>query len=574
MIETVLEPSAGTGNLVKAVADKFSVSSTYHDTVEVDCIEIDPQLRIALLNLFGEEYKDNISRRLTELDKKQTYDWSTRTRAKLSDVEALEETLLKIERRSLNSVNVRAVHDDFLTFDSRKHYDLIVMNPPFANGDAHLLKALSLAEPYGGTIRCLLNAETLRNPCTNRRMALVHKLTELDAEISYLTEAFMDADRKTDVEVALIKIAVPQPKYENDPQSLFNQMKVASHIEEPECEPTDLAVHDFLQQIIARFNLEVDAGLRLIREYRAMRPYILSSVKKDAYCNYPILKLSVGDNTIMSASCNKYVEMVRRKYWEALFSNEQFVGKLTSNLREKYMGIVSEMKHYDFTMFNIQKVLLEMNAEMSQGVVDTILSLFETLTVKHTWYPECEKNVHYYSGWKHNKAHFINKKVIIPCYGLFYDWKSNEAFRVHDAHKLLTDIEKALNYLDGNMSAEVNLFKTLAHAAAMGQTKNISCKFFDVTFYKKGTVHIKFTNQELIDRFNIFCARQKAWLPPCYGQTHYNDLTEEEKAVVDSFHGDDTTGSGEKAYEQVVAKAAYYLAPPNQETVMLPGCVA
>lgn len=66
-------------------------------------------------------------------------------------------------------------------------------------------------------------------------------------------------------------------------------------------------------------------------------------------------------------------------------------------------------------------------------------------------------------------------------------------------------------------------------------TKNIPCKFFDVTFYKKGTVHIVFKCPELIDRFNIYAAQQRGWLPPCYGKKKYKDMDEEEKAVIDSF---------------------------------------
>lgn len=38
-----------------------------------------------------------------------------------------------------------------------------------------------------------------------------------------------------------------------------------------------------------------------------------------------------------------------------------------------------------------------------------------------------------------------------------------------------------------------------------------------------------------------------------------------EQAVVDSFHGDDSKGSGEKAYTEVMAKADFYLAEPTQK---------
>jgi hypothetical protein len=38
-----------------------------------------------------------------------------------------------------------------------------------------------------------------------------------------------------------------------------------------------------------------------------------------------------------------------------------------------------------------------------------------------------------------------------------------------------------------------------------------------------------------------------------------------EQMVVDSFHGDNTKGSGAKAYAEVMANAAFYLAEPTQK---------
>lgn len=578
-VKSVLEPSAGKGNLVSAIAGKHAIRRWDNPAIDIDCVEFDPALRGILTDQFSERYEKVLSDRLSELDKKKEYDYELRKRKELSQEEKAEEIMLQEEIRKLKAVNVRIVHDDFLSFETRKSYDLIVMNPPFSDGDSHLLKAISLVEPHGGKIRCLLNAQTLRNPCTSRRKLLMQKLEEYRAEISYETGAFADAERPTGVEVAIIKIDIPVPKYENDPQSLYNQLKAAASIPESDPEVTDLSIGDFLQSIVAQFNFEVDAGLRLIREYRAMRPYLLASLSKDVSYNYPTLNLCVGDTGSYSSDrglpdSNRYVELVRNKYWRALFSNEKFIGKLTSNLREKYFNMVGELIHYDFSMFNIQRILAEMNAEMSQGVVDTILDLFEKLTVNHSWYPECSKNIHYFNGWKTNKAHRINKKVILPVYGLFYDYARSEAFRAYEAYKVLGDIEKALNYLDGNMTAEVSLEWILNTAAQSGQTKNISCKFFDVTFYKKGTCHITFTNMELLDRFNIYCARQRGWLPPNYGSTRYGNMTEEERTVVDSFHGDDTPGTGEKAYTKVCDRASYYLAPANQQKLALNGMPA
>lgn len=574
-VQDVLEPSAGKGNLVDAIAESCYTKKMYSDrTISIDCIEIDPYLRTAITDSFGDAAYEAINARIKQIEDSREFDKEKYEYKPLPESKKMELSVLEHLRRKHRAVDVRIVHDDFRTFNSPKHYDLIVMNPPFSEGDAHLLKAIAMTERWGGQIRCILNAETLRNPYTNRRQMLVQKLKTLGAGIEYREGEFLAAERSTDVEIAIVKLDIPAPDFGSDPESLYNKLK-ASAMSEEEADPdaTELTISDKLQQIVSMFKFECDAGLRLIREYKAMQPYILDSFDPGNKYKDPILSLTVGKDSSYSRnslSVNNFLRAVRRKYWREFFRREEFVGKLTSNLQEKYRDMVSELTNYDFSLFNLQKVLAEMNAEMSQGVIDTILGLAETLTVKHSWYPECDGNIHYFNGWATNKAHMINKKVIVPVHGIFdvYSWQQ-EAFRTNTAYSFLSDIEKALNYLDGNMTSEVNLAHILDSAARNRQTKNIQCKFFDVTFYKKGTVHIKFTCPELIDRFNIFCARQRGWLPPNYGRTKYADMTPEEKAVVDSFHGDNTAGSGEKAYDAVVARSDYFLAPPNHERISL-----
>lgn len=571
-VETVLEPQAGKGNIVRAAIEKYTVLHGYRERqLNVDCVEIDPYLRSILQYEFCGQRKSELNERLRQLEKKKEYNCETRSYGELTTAEKIEHRELSRERDMLNRLALHIVHDDFHTFQSRKHYDLVAMNPPFADGDAHLLKAIEIQRRSGGMIRCILNAETIRNPYTNRRRFLARILTELEAEIEYVDGAFSDGERRTDVEVALIKINIPSPKRES---TIFDRLRRAAEVDEPtSSDVTEMTVADFMGQIVSRFNVEVDAGIELIREYEAMQPYILESFEASNY-NYPTMTLCIGEPGRLSRgsvpSINEYLRLVRTKYWEALFSNKEFVGKLTSNLREEYMKKVSAMADFDFTLFNIQQIAEQMNAEMGKGIQETIVALFDKLTQEHSWYPECAKNIHYYNGWKTNKVHKINSKVIIPTYGMFssYSW-SKDTFEVYQAECTISDIEKVFDYLDGNETASVDLHGVLLRACEAGQTRNIPCKYFDVTLYKKGTMHIKFRNQALVDRFNIYCCRKKNWLPPSYGKTAYKDLTAEERTVVDGFHGDGSQGAGEADYQVVVAKAAYYLAEPTKEMPML-----
>lgn len=82
-------------------------------------------------------------------------------------------------------------------------------------------------------------------------------------------------------------------------------------------------------------------------------------------------------------------------------------------------------------------------------------------------------------------------------------------------------------------------------------------------------MHLKFNNQRLVDRFNIYCCQRKGWLPPSYGKASYTDLDAESKAVVDSFDGNGKEGSGADRYNQVIREASYFLAEPTRKVLAL-----
>lgn len=507
-VETVLEPSAGKGDLINNINKVSKNALRYrHRELDVDCIEIDQNLQHILR---GKGY--------------------------------------------------RVIFDDFLSYSGYKKYDLIIMNPPFDEGDKHLLKALEM-QKKGGQIVCLLNAETLRNPYTIYRKTLLEKLKDYGATITYINNGFGKAQRKTNVEIAMIYVNVPSAK--NEQSDIYEYMEKAVEQEQlKETVPKELAIADFLGDLITRYNIEVRTGLELIRQYQAAQPYLLAGIgEQSSSC---ILTLSVGTdrNVLQKCDINEFLIKIRFKYWEHLLIHSNFLDKLTTNLREQYYGMVRDMQNYEFCMFNINTIITRMNAEMVQGVKDTVLSVFEKLTQEHSWYPECKNNIHFYSGWKTNKAHKVGKKVIVPTYGVFSAW--NGEFDSRKAYDVLTDIEKSLNYLDGDVTAEVDLWRTIEGAKTQGQTKNIECKYFFATFYKKGTVHLKFKDMRIIDTLNIYAGRCKSWLPPSYGNIKYNDLSEEEKAVINDFQG-------KESYENVMANKQQYLyEPQSQMSLALP----
>ena len=550
-VKTVLEPSSGKGDIVRGVLER---GNEYRE-IDVDCIEIDPNLRGILNYTFGNQRKREVNKRLDALNSKSYYSHEARERMDgLTPNERTELRDLLTERRLLNKGSVHVIHDDFLTYLGYKRYDLIIMNPPFANGEKHLLKALEI-QRHGGTIICLINGETIRNAYSRQRKELVDKLTNYGAAISFINNGFMNAERKTDVEIALIKVNIPREVRESE---IFEGMRKAKHERIEAGEVTDLVAGDWLDQSLTTYQVEIESTLKFIQMYQELYPYMNRSFD-DSFRGSAILSLTVGtdSNHLQECDVNEYLKRVRLKYWRALFERDEFTGKFTSKLREKYRELIEELGDYDFTRFNIQKIFIEMNAEMIDGVKGTIMGLFDKLSQDHSLH-EGSGNVHYFDGWKTNKAHKVNKKVIIPAYGIVGDYSWSKVFDRSNAYNLLSDLEKAFNYLDGGITTDVNLGDVLDAALKNGQRSKIQCKYFEVDMYKKGTVHIRFSNMELLNKLNIYAARSRNWLPPNYGKVHYDKMSIEEQSVVDSFQG-------KAAYAETVARCAYYLAEPTRE---------
>lgn len=499
IISSVLEPSAGKGNIVDRIAEKFKYAHSYGYNKEaiwdIDTIEIDENLQYIL-----------------------------------------------------QGKNYRIVHNDFLTYNSYKKYDAIIMNPPFSNGDKHLLKAIEMQE-NGGIIVCLLNAETLKNPCSNTRIDLIQKLEKYNAKIEYIQNAFVDAERSTYVEIALIKIDIP--KAENNSIILDELKKEERHKTDSEYNNYNLINADFIKGIVEQYNFEIKAGLKLISEWNALKLNMFKGCELTIICNKDINDRYKDSSKDLH---NSYIKDVRSKYWKALFESDKFMGLFTSNLRNEYLNKVKELCDYDFSVYNIYTIRVQLNKHMLKSMEDTILKLFEEFSHKHSWYNETSGNIHYYNGWKTNKAYKINKKIIIPLNGfrdLQYSWGKFEPTNYNVINKL-TDVEKVFNYLDSGRTEEMNLQECLKFAEGYGETKKIETKYFLLTFYKKGTCHIEFKDLDLLQKFNLFGFQRFGWLPPSYGKAQYKDMTAEEKHVIDEFEG-------KESYNKVMSNKDYFI---------------
>ena len=157
--KTVLEPSAGSGNLIRECLNRGAA--------EVLWCEKEPQLRSIVNGIPG---------------------------------------------RHLGG----CLHEDFLQVppEAVSHIDLIVMNPPFSGDEVHILHAWEIAPP-GCEIVALCNWNTCEG--TYRRLQLqLSNLVEAYGSKENLGEVFSTAERPTRVSVGLVRLTKPGQRVSAD----------------------------------------------------------------------------------------------------------------------------------------------------------------------------------------------------------------------------------------------------------------------------------------------------------------------------------------------------------------------
>ena len=213
-VQFALEPSAGKGDLAMGIRNRMKQEKK---PFQLDCVEIDPDLRAVLR-----------------------------------------------ER------GFAVVENDFLKWDAQTRYDVIVMNPPFRDGDKHLMHALELMK-HGGQIVCLLNESTIRNAESPLRRSMVKLLAEYQTTIESVSGAFMDAERKTDVDVALVYVDIPK---EAEKEIGLDDMREAADVPESETECNELVDADFFKAIVQRYQMEARIGLKMIDSFQSLNRFV------------------------------------------------------------------------------------------------------------------------------------------------------------------------------------------------------------------------------------------------------------------------------------------------------------
>jgi len=435
--------------------------------------------------------------------------------------------------QSILKEKCQLIGHDFLTFNGPDKYDLIIANPPFDKGAEHLLKAIDIM--YSGEIVFLLNAETLKNPYSKIRKVLKEKLNKLNANIEFIKHPFLFAERKTKVEIALVYIKIER-KIEDDLFDGTNNKDINVYLG-AEPEQKEITQKDSIRNQVADYERTLKIGtetlLNFYKNYYHISPFMNILIGKE----YESSHNSLTDT--MKLKLNEFIKELRKTYWRKILDFEKVKERMTIKKIDEFNVHLQQNEYMDFTEKNIHIFIMNLINNYENILIDAVLEIFDKMTINNAWHEDLHtKNIHYFNGWKTNKAYYVNKKVILPFYssygGAFYDTCFNRWKLDYKVKEQFNDIDKIAHYFSGR-SEYYSIADSVSKAMEQGKTKNIESTYFFITVFKKGTAHFTFKDEDVLRRFNITACKGKNWLPEDYGRKEYNKMDKEEKKVVESF---------------------------------------
>lgn len=430
----------------------------------------------------------------------------------------------------LSGKGYRVIDTDFLEYAGSYHFDFILMNPPFRTGAAHLRKAWEVLS--AGKIVCILNAETIRNPHTEDRQFIARLAREFGS-VEYVTAAFAEAERRTMVDVAIVRL---EKRAEENPFDFFSTLGRSADIDIPEDFMTnEIARQDVVGNLVLSYERARDfflQWLKVEREMKALASMFTRTIYDGNRRGESIWEV-IGKAENPKAAYHLFMDHIKSGAWEALFSKGDFEKYLTSRVREKFAQFRGQQGAMEFNKRNIADLLGMLMLNQDQLLQDCVLNVFDEMTK----YDESNK-VHV-EGWKTNDAYRVNRKVILP-YFISFMWNGwrDESYK----YNLIEDIDKAMCFVTGERIEDILTVKDAVKCRFLdlngyaireyetdrkamqefylskqpddlGSAYKCFSTFFELRFFKKGTLHLIFRDPKVWEQFNITVAKARGWLP-------------------------------------------------------------
>lgn len=439
------------------------------------------------------------------------------------------------KHQSLREQGYAVVGMDFLTFTRGSMYSHVLMNPPFAEGAKHVLKAWDIL--FEGEIVAILNAETLKNPFSKERKGLLN-LIEQYGDVEYLTQMFAghDVERKTEVDIALVWLKKNSRFEEEILGNILSDLNSDQFTEDSLADGfTELNLlalpQSFVENAVLMFNAAVESAKQAVmaearaNRYRKMLGKTLAEFNGHAdHDNQNVSALNAGRYRLnMLDENNSSVHWVKQQLysryldlkdraWSGILCSTQATSKLSSSAQKRLQADFEFIKALEFTVANIYGFFQGILDKQDAIQIGMICDVFDLIIRYHS------ENASFYLGWKSNDKHrtlgmrIKTTRFVIPG----HKTESYQKDLSWDSGRMLADIDKVFALLDGKREPELSL--EAAFSQYFQELRNggrIKASYFDVRYYPGiGTIHFFPTHKKLVDRINWVVGSHRRWLPP------------------------------------------------------------
>ena len=443
--------------------------------------------------------------------------------------------------RQLLSRECHVVENDFLnlTADRVSHVDIIIMNPPFSAQENHILHAWDIA-PAGCQIISLCNAAMLENRYTRTRTQIT-ELANAYGRTEYFGKCFDTAERQTNVQIGCVWLHKPGVgenefegyfdlhDYEQDEingsgivRYDFVQDIVSRYVEAvslfDEVEAVNNRINSAISGVVSRFNISFGAKQAgRDNEYREIdRQTFKKELQKAAWKNlFSRMKMDKYMTTGVMADINKFVEQQ---------TAVPFTVKNVYLMVQMIAGTHSQ---------RMDKVLVE--------AFDKICSLsYENSTAGEGWRTNTDfiinskfilphiTDSNYLGGVgiNHHRSEILVDVVKALCFLTGKKFESQPDLRLwfHCPFWIVCDGELLTGYencasrpSDYSFKNRVDALRQKGHEITIHETIAPWGKwvewtdFFIVRGYMKGTMHVQFKDQDVWRKFNQRVAEIRGW---------------------------------------------------------------
>lgn len=424
--------------------------------------------------------------------------------------------------RAVVSTKCRVIAKDFLTVtpDMISHVDLIIMNPPFSDEETHILHAWDIA-PDGCEIVSLCNSSMLEHGGYSTKRCEINDIIKMNGGTEYLGRVFENAERSTDVGVSVIRLYKPRTG-EHEFDGFFDMSEddearwqtgsgvvkydyvqdlVSRYKDALECFDDVMAANKRINNLCKSIGSgSIVFGAHKMRNEYQMTPGL---VTRDEFRKQ--LQKDAWQSLFSKFNMRKYVT--------------QSVIQDLNRAIERIENMPFTMKN----IYRLVQSLVQTHGDRMQGVLveafDYICSLSaENSTAGEKWKTNSDYMINrrfivpymvdtLYTSWHNNYVHSrgynggriddVVKALCyltgrnydeLPCLGAFCD-------KAHPAYG------KWYDWVGGKKDKEGNL---------IGEEWG----FFRIRGYKKGTMHFEFIDENVWYRFNQAVASVKGWQLP------------------------------------------------------------